>query len=143
LEHLKAAVAEKIKVPAKRLVLKYLDEDKDEVILSSDRSLRDGVDFARHAGLNSLKITAYELSKEDSSLSPVKGGSMTPTRPSGKSMTAVTSKVEASAEAAAPGASAAAALTTSSYSTALIYGGGITSLALAALGAFAYIKYRR
>ena len=58
LQQLKILVAEKLSVTSSALVLKYVDDDKDEVVLSTDSSLRDAVDFARQAGMTALKLTA-------------------------------------------------------------------------------------
>ena len=58
LHQLKIAVGEKLSVMSSALILKYIDDDKDEVVLSSDGSLRDAVDYARQAGMTALKLTA-------------------------------------------------------------------------------------
>jgi CBS domain-containing protein len=68
LDTLKATVAEKLQVTVgadatEDVVLKYVDDDKDEVIISTDVALRDAVEFARSSGLSTLKLSAYVVSK--------------------------------------------------------------------------------
>jgi len=56
---LQEAVAEKVDAPLELVVIKYVDEEKDEVILSSDSSLKDAVKFAKVSGLTCLKILVH------------------------------------------------------------------------------------
>ncbi|KAJ1400003.1 hypothetical protein B484DRAFT_406132 [Ochromonadaceae sp. CCMP2298] len=58
LEGLRCTVSSKLSIPAADLLLKYTDEEGDEVVLSSDALLREAVDFARSSGSASLKIRA-------------------------------------------------------------------------------------
>eukprot|EP01034_Spumella_vulgaris_P022022 gene22022-28116_t len=58
---LKVLVSEKVSIPVESLLLKYFDEEKDEVTLSSDASLKDAVEFARSAGHMALKLTAITV----------------------------------------------------------------------------------
>ena len=62
LHQLKIAVSEKLNVLSSALDLRYVDDDKDEVVLTSDTSLRDAVDHARQAGMTALKLTASSSS---------------------------------------------------------------------------------
>jgi CBS domain-containing protein len=59
-----ATVAEKVEVGVGELVIKYLDEDKDAVIINSDASLKDAVEFAKASGQAALKISASTLPKQ-------------------------------------------------------------------------------
>lgn len=66
-ESLREQIAAKLghQVPC-QVVLKYLDEDQDEIVISSASSLSDAVDFARSTGASALKVNAYiDLSIED------------------------------------------------------------------------------
>jgi hypothetical protein len=54
---LKMAVGEKLNVLSSSLIIRYVDDEKDEVIISSDSSLRDAVEYARSAGLPALRLT--------------------------------------------------------------------------------------
>ena len=54
---LKMAVGEKLNVLSSSLIIRYVDEEKDEVIISSDSSLRDAVEYARTAGMQALRLT--------------------------------------------------------------------------------------
>ena len=54
---LKMAVGEKLNVFSSTLIIRYLDDEKDEVIISSDSSLRDAVDYARSANMPALRLT--------------------------------------------------------------------------------------
>jgi CBS domain-containing protein len=58
LQQLKIAVGEKLNALSSALVLRYIDDEKEHVVLSSDVSLRDAVDFAKQAGMSALKLTA-------------------------------------------------------------------------------------
>lgn len=58
LVELKAAVAGALGSAADSLLLKYIDEDKDEIVLSSDQVLYDAVTAAKSMGSYALKITA-------------------------------------------------------------------------------------
>jgi CBS domain-containing protein len=58
LSALRTAVAAKLSVSVEQLLLKYIDEEGDEVVISSDAALADAVDFARSSGGVSLKVTA-------------------------------------------------------------------------------------
>eukprot|EP01041_Mallomonas_annulata_P001711 gene1711-3313_t len=58
LKSLQEIISEKMEIPIDMLVLKYIDEDKDEVTLSSDASLREAVSFARSTGSVCLKLAA-------------------------------------------------------------------------------------
>lgn len=51
-------VAEKVALDETHIVLKYIDEEKDEVMLNSDASLKDAMEFSRSSGQPTLKITA-------------------------------------------------------------------------------------
>ncbi|RYG65868.1 hypothetical protein EON64_11045 [archaeon] len=53
---LKATVGAALGRPAQQLVLRYVDEDKDEVLISSDSVLLDAVKAARSIGSYSLRI---------------------------------------------------------------------------------------
>jgi hypothetical protein len=57
-EQLKVAVAEKLRVSVEGLTIKYIDDDQDEVVISTDASVKDAVEFARSSGLSALKLTA-------------------------------------------------------------------------------------
>ena len=54
---LKMAVGEKLNVLSSTLIIRYLDDEKDAVIISSDSSLRDAVDYARSANMPALRLT--------------------------------------------------------------------------------------
>jgi hypothetical protein len=54
---LKMAVGEKLNVLSSSLIVRYLDDEKDAVIISSDSSLRDAVEYARSAGMPALRLT--------------------------------------------------------------------------------------
>jgi hypothetical protein len=58
LSALRAAVATKLSVPVEQLLLKYIDEEGDEVVISSDGALADAVQSARNSGAVSLKLHA-------------------------------------------------------------------------------------
>jgi CBS domain-containing protein len=58
LSALRAAVATKLSVPVEQLLLKYVDEEGDEVVISSDGALADAVQSARNSGAASLKLHA-------------------------------------------------------------------------------------
>ena len=58
LQQLKILIGEKLNITSSSIILKYIDDDKDEVVLSTDASLRDAVDYARQAGMTALKLTA-------------------------------------------------------------------------------------
>jgi hypothetical protein len=52
------------------ILLKYTDDEKDEIIISSDTALRDAVEFARNTGLSNLKLDIkFVLMKHTSSVS--------------------------------------------------------------------------
>jgi len=57
-ESLKAAVADKLGVSTDGLTIKYVDDDKDEVVISTDASVKEAVEFARSSALTALKLTA-------------------------------------------------------------------------------------
>jgi hypothetical protein len=61
LSALKILVSEKVAIPVESLLLKYRDEEKDEVTLSNDASLKDAVEYARSAGHMALKLTALTV----------------------------------------------------------------------------------
>ena len=54
---LKMAVGEKLNTLSSTLIIHYLDDEKDAVIISSDSSLRDAVDYARSANMPALRLT--------------------------------------------------------------------------------------
>jgi len=54
---LKMAVGEKLNLLSSTLIIRYVDDEKDEVIISSDSSLRDAVDYARSANMPALRLT--------------------------------------------------------------------------------------
>ena len=55
-EDLYKSIADKIEVAADTIIVKFVDEDKDEAVISSDDSLREAVDCALNAGQRSLKL---------------------------------------------------------------------------------------
>jgi CBS domain-containing protein len=57
IEKLKVAIAQRLKVAAEALLLKYVDEDDDQVLLDSDTTLRHAVEGSRSRGINSLKLS--------------------------------------------------------------------------------------
>jgi len=57
-EALKLAIAEKLNVSIDALTIKYVDDDKDEIVITNDASLRDAIEFARSSGMTALKINA-------------------------------------------------------------------------------------
>jgi CBS domain-containing protein len=164
MEALKIAVGDKLKVHPDRIVLKYLDDESDEVILSTDSSLKEAVEFARGASMTALKLTAYEVSVENGATPITPNGKQplltAPTSPmpsisSNRKVVAAGSKpsaAEAVVVAAAPdvtvreamdAAAEVAKKSATSSTTALLFGGGITAAALALLGAFAYLRSHR
>lgn len=54
---LKMAVGEKLNLLSSTLIIRYVDDEKDEVIISSDSSLRDAVDYAKSANMPALRLT--------------------------------------------------------------------------------------
>jgi CBS domain-containing protein len=56
-EVFKVAIAEKMNVPKDGILIKYVDDEKDEILITTDGSLKDAVEFARSNGLTLLKLT--------------------------------------------------------------------------------------
>eukprot|EP01037_Dinobryon_pediforme_P021549 gene21549-22443_t len=56
LDHLRTVVAEKLGVDKDALLLKYIDDEKDEVLLTSDSALHDAVHTVRQTGSYSVKL---------------------------------------------------------------------------------------
>jgi len=54
--HIRTAVASQLSLPTESIVLKYLDDENDELIISTDASLHAAIHFATSSGLNSLKV---------------------------------------------------------------------------------------
>ena len=69
LDSLRASISEKAHIDQEELLLKYLDEDKDEVILNSDETLKDAIQFAKSNGHSSLKISASVVPRSSKSKS--------------------------------------------------------------------------
>ena len=59
LSSLRATIALKLSVPADQLLLKYVDEEGDEVVIGSDSALADAVHCVRASGGLSLKVSAF------------------------------------------------------------------------------------
>jgi hypothetical protein len=78
LQELKGAVAETLKCDPNSVMLSYVDDDKDTVLISGDGALRDAVDMACAAGSKSLKLTMA-----------VGGGAAPPAAPGAPSMPAM------------------------------------------------------
>eukprot|EP01035_Chromulina_nebulosa_P019233 gene19233-25084_t len=67
LQVLKMAISEKLHhANINDIVLKYIDDDKDEVIISTDNALKDAIDFARSTNTTTLKLSAYITSNNKS-----------------------------------------------------------------------------
>ena len=59
LDKLRFAVADKVGKGLEEIVIKYIDDEHDEVTLSSDASLKEAIEFARNSGMTTLKIMAH------------------------------------------------------------------------------------
>lgn len=70
LQELRIAVGDKLGVLSSSLVLSYVDDVKDMIVLKSDACLREAVDFARYADLSTLKLKATVSTL---TLSPARG----------------------------------------------------------------------
>jgi CBS domain-containing protein len=64
---LRATVAQKLGASADSLVLKYVDQEKDQVVITDDITLRDAVEFARTSGQIALKLLVSESAAATSS----------------------------------------------------------------------------
>jgi hypothetical protein len=58
---LQLEVAEKLGLNSNLLIIKYIDEENDQVLISSDSSLADAVEYARSSNKYSLKLTIRSL----------------------------------------------------------------------------------
>jgi hypothetical protein len=58
LDHLRSIVAQKLVVEKDALLLKYIDDEKDEVLLTSDEVLHDAIHGVRQTGSYSVKLVA-------------------------------------------------------------------------------------
>ena len=127
LHQLKIAVAGKLNVLSSALVLRYVDDDKDDVVLSSDGSLKDAVDFAKQAGMSALKLTAAVSTLM---VSPSRGNTRMLTDGSGKDM--VPEEVPVFN---------ALAKSTKEQNTLMLVGGGVAALLV--MSAFVFLKSRK
>ena len=118
LNTLRGVVASKLAVAAEQLLLKYIDEEGDDVLIGSDSSLVDAVDFARHSGATSLKVSVI--------VDAVAAARITK---------AAEESVESQAVAAAPAKATTPAADSGSNTTMMLaIGGGV--LAVAGIAAF-------
>ena len=127
LYQLKIAVGEKLNVLSSALVLKYVDDDKDDVVLSSDSSLRDAVDLAKQLNLSALRLTA---SVNTLTISPPRSARLL-----------MDGKADHSSLSDAPVVGNILTLTPKEQNVILMVGGGCA--AVLALGAFLFIKSRK
>jgi len=67
--NLKAAVADKMLATPETIVVTFIDDDKDEVCISTDSSLRDAVEWATKSGLTTLKLSAKIIKETKTSAS--------------------------------------------------------------------------
>jgi CBS domain-containing protein len=126
LHQLKIAVGEKLNALSSALVLRYLDDDKEHVVLSSDGSLRDAVDFAKQAGMSALKLTA---SVTTLMVTPTRGDRMLT---DGKADYPTTET---------PVYNGILSKSTKEKNTLIMIGGGVA--AVLAIGAFVFMKSRK
>ena len=127
LYQLKIAVGEKLNVLSSALVLKYVDDDKDDVVLSSDSSLRDAVDLAKQLNLSALRLTA---SVNTLTVSPPRSARLL-----------MDGKADESSSAGPPAVGSILTLSPKEQNVILMVGGGCA--AVLALGAFLLIKSRK
>ena len=66
----KTTVASHLALSVDGLVLKYTDDDNDEVVVSTDASLHAAVDYAKSAALTALKLNAYQAEATGPSVAP-------------------------------------------------------------------------
>ncbi|CAM5998929.1 unnamed protein product [Sphagnum balticum] len=120
LQHLKKAVATQLQCLPESLTLRYFDDEKDEIVLTTDQSLREAVEVAKTLGTTALKIDASV---------DVAG----PT-PAGEA------KYEDTSSISPPTASA---IKSSTMQTALIAGSTVAVVAIAAALVFVILKNRK
>jgi CBS domain-containing protein len=126
LHQLKIAVGEKLNALSSALVLRYLDDDKEHVVLSSDGSLRDAVDFAKQAGMSALKLTA---SVTTLMVTPTRGDRMLTDGKGDYPSTEI------------PVYNGILSKSTKEKNTLIMIGGGVA--AVLAIGAFVFMKSRK
>jgi len=77
LDNMKTVIAEKLSLKIdsskQNLVLKYVDEEKDEVLLTSNASLHDAIHSSRQTGSYSVKLIATIVPKTAGAASPLNG----------------------------------------------------------------------
>ena len=127
LHQLKIAVAGKLNVLSSALVLRYIDDDKDDVVLSSDGSLKDAVDFAKQAGMSALKLTAAVSTLM---VSPSRGTTRMLTDGSGKDLVSEEVPVYNTL-----------ANSTKEQNTLMLVGGGIAAVVV--MAAFVFLKSKK
>ena len=139
IEHLSIAVAEKIGAPSTDgLIIKYVDDDKDEVVISTDASVKEAVEFARSSGLSALKITATfpsGLAFGASSLLKGFAATMQTPAPKGSAAASVSTKGDGgkiNPSAAAPEIPAASKKQQSNSIAVAVAGGAVAAVALIA-----------
>ncbi|CAM9852718.1 unnamed protein product, partial [Ectocarpus fasciculatus] len=65
LDVLLSQISDVLKISADVIVLKYLDDDKDEIVISSDASLKDAVETSVGSGLSAVKLIVSELPRTE------------------------------------------------------------------------------
>ena len=120
------------------IILKYIDDEKDEIIISSDSALKEAVEFARNTGISTLKLDIKFVAKKtsnDKSLSATKAAMSSKANATNSSVTA------------AGDSSKSSEVTTAAVTDQkrVLIGGGvaIAATAVIALVGYAFVRNRK